>query len=116
MTGAELAPLQLAARLALALGLAVFLGLAFEEAYKREDRSVPGGVRTFPMLALSGAVLYLIDTQHVLAFSVGLLALALGLHALLRNGQPSVPATSLTIPASNLVAYLIGPVALSQPP
>jgi hypothetical protein len=47
MTGAELAPLELAGRLALALGLAVFLGLAFEEVYKRE--STPGGVRTFPM-------------------------------------------------------------------
>src|ERR1700739_3224851 len=31
MTGAELAPLELADRLALALGLTVFLGLAFEE-------------------------------------------------------------------------------------
>ena len=39
MTGAELAPLELAGRLALAFGLAVFLGLAFEEVYKREDRS-----------------------------------------------------------------------------
>ena len=57
----ELAPLELAGRLALALGLAVFLGLAFEEVYKREDQSTPGGVRTFPMLALSGAMLYLIE-------------------------------------------------------
>ena len=31
MMVAELAPLELAGRLALALGLAVFLGLAFEE-------------------------------------------------------------------------------------
>ena len=61
MIGADLAPLELAGRLALALGLAAFIGLAFEEVYKREDRSVPGGVRTFPMLALSGAMLYLIE-------------------------------------------------------
>ena len=61
MTGAEQAPLELAGRLALALGLAVFLGLAFEEVYKREERSSPGGVRTFPMLAVSGAMLYLIE-------------------------------------------------------
>ena len=65
MTGAELAPLELTGRLALAFGLAVFLGLAFEEVYKREDRSSPGGVRTFPMLAVSGAMLYLIEPQHV---------------------------------------------------
>jgi hypothetical protein len=35
MTSAELAPLELTGRLALALGLALFLGLAFEEVYKR---------------------------------------------------------------------------------
>ena len=85
MTGAELAPLELAGRLALAFGLAVFLGLAFEEVYKREDRSSPGGVRTFPMLAVSSAMLYLIEPQHALAFIAGLLALALWLHAYLRN-------------------------------
>jgi hypothetical protein len=61
MIGADLAPLELAGRLALALGLAAFIGLAFEEVYKREDRFAPGGVRTFPMLALSGAMLYLIE-------------------------------------------------------
>ena len=38
MTGAEQAPLELAGRLALALGLAVFLGLAFEEVYKLQER------------------------------------------------------------------------------
>jgi hypothetical protein len=72
----ELAPFELAGRLALAFGLAVFLGLAFEEVYKRQERSRPGGVRTFPMLALAGAMLYLIEPQHALAFIVGLFALA----------------------------------------
>ena len=116
MIGAELAPLELAGRLALALGLAIFLGLAFEEAYKREERSIPGGVRTFPMLALSGAMLYLIEPRQALAFIVGLIALAIWLHAFLRNASPSPNATSLMIPASNMVAYLVGPVALIQPP
>ncbi len=116
MTGAEQAPLELAGRLALALGLAVFLGLAFEEVYKRQERSSPGGVRTFPMLAVSGAMLYLIEPQHALAFIGGLLALALWLHAYLRNAPPDPSATSLMIPASNLLAYVIGPVALTQPP
>ena len=111
MTGNELTALQLAGRLALTLGLAVFLGLAFEEVYKREERSIPGGVRTFPMLALAGAMLYLIEPRQALAFIVGLIALAIWLHAFLRE-EPS----SLMIPASNLVAYLLGPVALSQPP
>ena len=89
MTGAELAPLELAGRLALALGLAVFLGLTFEEVYKREERSIPGGVRTFPMLALAGAMLYLIEPRQALAFIVGLIALAIWLHAFLRRRQPA---------------------------
>jgi uncharacterized membrane protein (DUF4010 family) len=116
MIGADLAPLELAGRLALALGLAAFIGLAFEEVYKREDRSAPGGVRTFPMLALSGAMLYLIEPRHALAFVVGLIALAFWLHASLRNAPPSPNTTTLMIPASNLVAYVLGPVALTQPP
>src|SRR5512132_3938167 len=110
MIGAELTPLGLAGRLALALGLAVFLGLAFEEVYKREERSIPGGVRTFPMLAVAGAMLYLIEPRQALAFIVGLIALAIWLHAFLRKAPPGADAMSLMIPASNLVAYLIGPV------
>ncbi len=68
------------------------------------------------MLAVSGAMLYLIEPQHALAFIVGLFALALWLQAYLRNGLLSPNETSLMIPASNLLAYLIGPVALTQPP
>ena len=114
MTGVELAPVELAGRLALAFGLAVFLGLAFEEVYKREDRSSPGGIRTFPMLAVSGAMLYLVEPEHSLAFIAGLLALALWLYAYLRNAPPGP--TSLIIPVSSLLAYVIGPVALTQSP
>jgi uncharacterized membrane protein (DUF4010 family) len=116
MTGTDLAPLELAGRLALALGLAVFVGLAFEEAYKRDEGAAPGGVRTFPMLALSGAMLYLIEPRQVLAFVVGLIALAIWLHVFLRRALTGPTTTSLMIPASNMVAYLIGPVALAQPP
>jgi uncharacterized membrane protein (DUF4010 family) len=115
MIGADLAPLELAGRLALALGLAAFIGLAFEEVYKREERSAPGGVRTFPMLALSGAMLYLIEPHQALAFVVGLIALALWLHASLRNASPGPNTTTLMIPVSNLVAYVLGPIALTQP-
>ena len=116
MTGVELAPVELAGRLALAFGLAVFLGLAFEEVYKRENRSSPGGIRTFPMLAVSGAMLYLVEPQHSLAFIAGLLALALWLDAYLRNAPPGPNSTSLIIPVSSLLAYVIGPVALTQSP
>src|SRR5450759_165575 len=76
-----LPPLELAGRLALAVGLAVFMGLAFEETYKTEERSSPGGIRTFPMLAMCGATLYLIKPAHAIAFVAGLVALGAWLHA-----------------------------------
>jgi uncharacterized membrane protein (DUF4010 family) len=111
-----LAPLELAGRLTLAVGLAVFMGLAFEETYKTEERSSPGGIRTFPMLAMGGATLYLIDPAHALAFVAGLLGLAAWLHAYLRRAPTSHEAPTFMIPASNLLAYVIGAIALMQPP
>ena len=111
-----LAPLELAGRLALAIGLAVFMGLAFEEVYKSEERSSPGGVRTFPMLTMCGATLYLIEPAHALAFVAGLLALAAWLHAYLRAAPREPEAPSFMIPASNLLAYVIGPIAVMEPP
>jgi uncharacterized membrane protein (DUF4010 family) len=111
-----LPPLQLAGRLALAVGLAVFMGLAFEDVYKSADRSVPGGIRTFPMFAMCGATLYLIEPAHALAFIAGLLALAAWLHAFLRAAPQTPEAPSFMIPASNLLAYVIGPIALIEPP
>jgi uncharacterized membrane protein (DUF4010 family) len=116
MIGADLVPLELVGRLVLALGLAAFIGLAFEEVYKREERSAPGGVRTFPMLTLSGAMLYLIEPHQALAFVAGLIAVAIWLHASQRNAPPGPNTTTLMIPASNLVAYVLGPVALTEPP
>jgi uncharacterized membrane protein (DUF4010 family) len=116
MSDPVLPPLELAGRLALVLALAVFLGFAFEETYKREDRDCPGGIRTFPLLALCGAMLYLLEPHYVLAFAAGLVALALWLHAIIRRAASSTIASSLVIPAANLLAYLIGPIALTQTP
>ncbi len=111
-----LSPLELAGRLALAVGLAVFMGLAFEEVYKTEERSRPGGIRTFPMLAMCGGALYLIEPAHAFAFIAGLLALGAWLHAYLRNAPAMRAAPTFMIPASNLLAYGIGPIALIEPP
>lgn len=111
-------PIELAERLFLLLALAFFFGLAFEETYKREERQVPGGVRTFPLLALAGALLYLVEPNPALAFVAGLLALALWLYGMLRgNAQPSGEgALSLIVPVANLLVFALGPVALSEPP
>ena len=111
-----LPPLELAGRLAMAVALAVFMGLAFEETYKSEERSRPGGIRTFPMLAMCGATLYLIEPAHAFAFIAGLLGLAAWLHAYLRSAPAKPEAPTFMVPASNLLAYVIGPIALMQPP
>ena len=111
-----LPPLELGGRLALAVGLAVFLGLAFEEVYKAGERSSPGGIRTFPMLAMCGAALYLIEPAHALAFIAGLLAMAGWLYSYLREGPVKRDAPSFMIPASNLLSFVIGPIAVIQPP
>ncbi|MDB5410178.1 MAG: hypothetical protein JWL84_5090 [Rhodospirillales bacterium] len=112
----SLPPWQLAGRLAMVIGLAVFLGLAFEEVYKSEDRAAPGGIRTFPTLAVTGAMLYLIEPAHALAFVAGILALAVWLTAYLRPAAPDRAPPGMMIPACNLLAYVVGPVALTQPP
>jgi uncharacterized membrane protein (DUF4010 family) len=116
MTALALSPLQLAGRLALVLGLAVFLGLAFEETYKSEQRSIPGGIRSFPVLAMAGALLYLIEPTHALAFVAGLPVLAVWLYAYMRAVPVSPDTTSMMIPGSGLLAYAIGPIALIEPP
>jgi hypothetical protein len=38
----------------LLFGLSFFLGLAFEDFYAHAATKRPGGIRTFPMLALAG--------------------------------------------------------------
>ena len=60
---------------ALLLGLSFFLGLAFEDFFAHTEPKRPGGIRTFPMLALAGGVLYLFDPAHFVPFTGGLLVL-----------------------------------------
>jgi hypothetical protein len=82
-------PIDLAERLALLLALTLFLGLAFEEIYKRDEPAIPGGIRTFPLVGLAGAMLYIIEPQRALAFIGGLLAIGVWLYAFLRLERPA---------------------------
>src|SRR5580700_3358467 len=111
-------PIELAKRLALLLVLAFFLGLAFEEVYKRDEPTIPGGIRTFPLVGLAGAMLYLVEPHWALAFVAGLLAMAAWLYAFLRFQRPPEGGSGRTmvIPVCNLLIYVLGPIALSQPP
>jgi hypothetical protein len=109
-------PIELAERLALLLALAFFLGLAFEEIYKRDESSIPGGIRTFPLVGLAGTMLYLIEPHWLLAFSAGLLAMSAWLHAFIRLEPPPEVGRTLVVPVSNLLVYALGPIVLTQPP
>ena len=75
----NLAPIDEAGRLGLAIAMAVFMGLAFEGVYKREQHTSPGGIRTFPLLAALGAMLFLLDARSLLPFIAGLAAVAISL-------------------------------------
>ncbi len=57
--------------LALSLGLSFLFGLAFEDFYAAAPNR-PGGVRTFPLLALLGLALYLLDPERLVGFATGL--------------------------------------------
>lgn len=103
------------------LGLGLFFGLAFEEFHARAGQNRPGGVRSFPLLALAGALLYLLDPTRVVAFSAGLLLLGAWLVSYYwhRGGEPGaegIPDASLMVPICNVLAYLLGPVAVAGPP
>jgi uncharacterized membrane protein (DUF4010 family) len=118
MVQKNMPPIELAERLALLLALAFFLGLAFEEIYKRDEPTIPGGIRTFPLVGLAGALLYLIDPQRGLAFAAGVLAMGAWLYVFLRIERPpqAGPGRTLVVPVSNLLVYALGPIALTQPP
>ena len=105
----------------LLLGLGFFFGLAFEEFHAQGGQARPGGVRSFPLLALAGGLLYRLDTQHLLPLSGGLLVLGAWLtcyywrhvEEIDPEGRPNV---GLMVPICNVLAYLLGPVALAEPP
>src|SRR5437764_789270 len=105
----------------LLLGLGFFFGLAFEEFHAQEGQARPGGVRSFPLLALSGALLYRLDRDHLLPLSAGLLVLGAWLacyywrhvEEIDSEGRPNV---GLMAPICNVLAYLLGPIVLVEPP
>ena len=106
--------------LAILLGLSFFLGLAFEDFFADAKIKVPGGIRTFPMLALAGGVLYLFDPTHFIPFTAGLVVLGAWLalfyisHARDQDehGESNF---GFIVPLLNVHAYLLGGIALALP-
>jgi len=105
---------------ALLLGLSLFLGLAFEDFFARGNHRRPGGIRTFPMLAFGGGILYTLDPARLVPFTGGLLVLGAWLAIFYfwhvqekdEEGEPNV---GLVVPALNVHAYLLGAIALALP-
>lgn len=109
------------ARLLLAVALGFFLGLAFEDFHARAHQKRPGGIRSFPLLALTGALLYRLDSQHFVPMSVGLASLSawLGLYYwrhIDETDPDGFPNVGLMVPICNVLAFVLGPIALSEPP
>jgi uncharacterized membrane protein (DUF4010 family) len=113
--------LATAGRMGLAVAMAIVLGLAFEGVYKREERTSPGGIRTFPLLTLLGIGLYSLEPRHLVPYVAGLAAISLWLYAYVRSAPAArepvgdAPRPGLMVPAANLLAYTFGPAALTQP-
>ena len=107
-------PAITAQSLAVLLGMALFFGLAFENFFAPHSSDRPGGIRTFPMLALAGAGCYVLEPQNGLIFATGLAVLGAWLFAYYRAA--SGEEREFIVPVSNVLAYLIGPLALTQAP
>jgi uncharacterized membrane protein (DUF4010 family) len=106
-----------AERLALLLGLSLFFGFAFEEFYSGELPRHPGGVRTFPLIALAGGALFLIEPHYGAAFIAGLVVLGAWIYAYVRHDLSTEEESgegTFIVPISNVLAYVLGPIALTQ--
>ncbi len=103
---------------AVLVGLALFFGFAFEEFYGSELPKRPGGIRTFPLLSFAGTALYLIEPHFALAFTAGLLVVGSWLFTYVRatlTVQDGRVETHFVVPTSVLLAYVLGPIVLTQP-
>ena len=108
-------------RLGLLLGLSFFFGLSFEGFYWKSEQSRPGGIRTFPLIALCGALLYALEPKFAILFAAGLLVLGFWLYPyyraeVTRRDSARETPDGLMVPVCNLVAYVLGPVTLVQQP
>ncbi len=103
------------------LGLSLFLGLAFEDFFAQSKAKYPGGIRTFPMLAVGGGTLYLLDPAHFVPFTAGLVVLGLWLAVFYRQHLTETEDegeshAALVVPILNVKAYILGAIALALPP
>jgi uncharacterized membrane protein (DUF4010 family) len=106
---------------AVLLGMSLFLGLAFEDFFSRGNSRHPGGIRTFPMLAVGGGALYLLDPVHFVQFTAGLILVGLWVAIFYRQhlkdrGDDGENHAALIVPILNIKAYVLGAISLALPP
>ena len=104
----------------LLLGLGFFFGLAFEDFHARAGQKRPGGIRSFPLLSLTGGLLYSLEPTPPWLAGLGLLVVAawLGGYYWQHMGEidsEGFPRVGLMAPLCNVLAFLLGPVALADP-
>lgn len=115
-------------RFAVLIALGFFLGLAFEEYFAKSHIKPPGGVRTFPLLALTGALLYALEPEHGLLLLGGLAILGTWLSIYYRERlthqltetdddveSPARLDAGIMAPTGNILAFLLGPITLAAP-
>jgi uncharacterized membrane protein (DUF4010 family) len=101
--------------------LSLFLGLAFEDFFGQSKAKHPGGIRTFPMLAVGGGTLYLLDPVHFVPFTAGFVVIGIWLAIFYRQrlteaGDEGENSAALVVPILNIKAYVLGAIALALPP
>ncbi|GBQ35148.1 MgtC/SapB family protein [Gluconacetobacter azotocaptans] len=107
--------MKLVADLLVTLGLGFFFGLAFEEFHHDDTRTRPGGIRTFPLLALCGALLFWLPSGSPLPFCVGLLVLGGWLALFYAARLQGDGDNGIVVLVCNLLAYLLGAVVMAGP-
>jgi uncharacterized membrane protein (DUF4010 family) len=104
------------------LGLSLFLGLAFEDFFAQSKTKYPGGIRTFPLLAVGGGTLYLLDPTHYVPFTAGLVILGTWLTIFYRQHLTDAEDdadenhAAIVVSVLNIKAYVLGAIALALPP
>ncbi|MGZ3539860.1 MAG: MgtC/SapB family protein [Vulcanimicrobiaceae bacterium] len=109
-----------ASNVLLAIGLSAFFGIAFEGHYARVLPNRPGGIRTFPLLALCGAVLYALEPRDGLPFTAGALVVGAWTFAYYRSATSAASRGQgaeghYVVPVCNLLAYGLGAFTLIAP-
>ncbi len=103
-----------AARLGVALGIGMLLGVERERRKEfRGGGKAIAGIRTFALVALAGGIAMVLGSEPLLAVVGGFVALAT-VAGYFRAGSTEDP--GLTTEAALMIAYLLGALAVHDPP